>query len=114
MLTTQDRYSLQVFDRKSVKTPAFDVAIRIYCDTTNGRVKTDASQIVYWAERKQSEFSAKGDRAEVFGLLRDGHVIGFALGFYVFEQRLYVVDYMAITPLARSMTAFECFCDLLE
>ena len=114
MLTTQDRYSLQVFDRKSVKTAAFDKAIRIYCDTTDGRVKTDASQIVYWTERKQADFSTKGDRVEVFGLLRDGDVIGFALSFHVPEQKLFVVDHMAITPAARSMTAFECFCDLIE
>jgi hypothetical protein len=114
MLTTQDRYSLQVFDRKSVKTAAFDKAIRIYCDTTDGRVKTDASQIVYWTERKHADFSPKGDRVDVFGLLRDGEVVGFALSFYIPEQKLFVVDHMAITPTARSMTAFECFCDLIE
>ncbi len=114
MLTTQDRYSLQVFDRKSVKTAAFDKAIRIYCDTTDGRVKTDASQIVYWTERKQVDFSSRGDRVEVFGLLRDGEVIGFALSFHIPAQGLFVVDHMAITPPARSMTAFECFCDLIE
>jgi hypothetical protein len=114
MLTTQDRYSLQVFDRRSARTAAFDKAIRIYCDTTDGRVKTDASQIVYWDERKESDFSSKGDRVEVFGLLRDRTIIGFALGFHLPEQNLYVVDHMAITPDARSMTAFERFCDLIQ
>src|ERR1700730_653075 len=114
MLTTQDRYSLQVFDRRTARAAAFDKAIRIYCDTTDGRVKTDASQIVYWAERKESDFSSKGDHVEVFGLLRDGAVIGFALGFHISEQNLYVVDHMAIAPEARSMTAFERFCDLIQ
>jgi hypothetical protein len=114
MLTTRDRYSLQVFDPRSANSAAFNKAIRIYCDTTDGRVKTDASQIVYWAEREGTDFSTKGDRAEVFGLLRDRTTIGFALGFYVPDENLYVVDHMAITPDARSMTAFERFCDLIQ
>ncbi len=114
MLTTQDRYGLQVFDRKGARTDAFDNAIKIYRDTTAGQVKTDASQIVYWAERKASDFSSKGDRVEIFGLLRDGTMVGFALGFHLPDQNLYVVDHMAITPEARSMTAFERFCDLIQ
>jgi hypothetical protein len=114
MLTTQDRYGLQVFDRRSARTVEFDKAIRIYCDTTGGQAKTDATQIVYWAERKASEFSSKGDRSEVFSLLRDGTLIGFALGFYVTDENLYAVDHMAIIPEARSMTAFDRFCDLIQ
>lgn len=114
MLTTRDRYSLECFNAGTVKTAAFDKAIRIYCDATGGRIKTDASQIVYWAERKRSDFSSKGDYVEVLGLFRDGQVVGFALTFYIPEQKLYVVDHIAITPSARSMTAFERFCDLIE
>jgi hypothetical protein len=114
MLTTRDQYSLECFDRKSVNSVAFDKALAIYRDTTGGRVKTDASQIVYWAERKSTDFSPKGDYVEVFGLLRDRQVIGFALAFYIPEQKLYVVDHVAITPSARSMTAFDRFCDLIE
>ena len=114
MLTTQDQYSLECFDRRNVKSNAFDRALAIYRDTTGGRVKTDASQIVYWAERKSTDFSSAGDYVEVFGLLRDRRVIGFALAFYIPEQKIYVVDHIAITPAARSMTAFDRFCDLIE
>jgi hypothetical protein len=114
MLTTRDRYSLQVFDPKTANSAAFNKAIKIYCDTTDGRAKTDASQIVYWTERKPSDFSLNGDRAEVFGLLRDRTIIGFGLGFYIPDENLYVVDHMAIAPDARSMTAFESFCDLIQ
>jgi hypothetical protein len=60
----------------TVKTAAFDKAIRIYCDATGARIKTDASHIVYWAERKRSDFSSKGDYVEVLGLFRDGQVVG--------------------------------------
>jgi hypothetical protein len=90
MLTARDEFSLQRFDRRSVKTPAFDRAIRIYCDTTGGGAKTDASQIVYWAERKDTEFSRAGDQVHVLGLLRDQEVVGFALIFYISERRLVV------------------------
>jgi hypothetical protein len=114
MLTARDEFSLQRFDRRSVRTPAFDRAIRIYCDTTGGGVKTDASQIVYWAERKDIEFSRTGDQVHVLGLLRDQEVVGFALIFYIPERRLVVADHIAITPSARSMTAFDRFCDLIE
>jgi hypothetical protein len=114
MLTTRDQYSLECFDRKGVRSVAFDKALAIYRETTGGRVKTDASQIVYWAERTSTDFSSKGDYVEVFGLLRDRQVIGFALAFYIPEQAIYVVDHVAITPAARSMTAFDRFCDLIE
>jgi len=114
MLTARDEYSLQRFDRRSAKTSAFDRAIRIYCDTTGGGVKTDASQIVYWAERKDTEFSRAGDQVHVLGLLRDQLIVGFALIFYIAERRLVVADHIAITPSARSMTAFDRFCDLIE
>jgi hypothetical protein len=114
MLTARDEYSLQRFNRRSVKTSAFDQAIRIYCDTTGGGVKTDASQIVYWAERKDTEFSRAGDQVHVLGLLRDQEIVGFALIFYIAERRLVVADHIAITPSARSMTAFDRFCDLIE
>jgi len=114
MLTARDEYSLQRFDRRSVKTAAFDRAIRIYCDTTGGGVKTDASQIVYWAERADKEFSRTGDEVHVLGLLRDQKIVGFALIFYIPERRLVVADHIAITPSARSMTTFDRFCDLIE
>jgi hypothetical protein len=113
MLTAREEYSLRSFDGRSTKTAAFDKAIRIYCDTTGGGVKTDASQIVYWAERDK-EFSRGGDRVYVLGLLRDREIVGFALAFYIFEQRLFVVDHIAITPSVRSMTAFEKFCELIR
>ena len=114
MLTTRDEYSLQRFSRRSVKTPAFDRAIRIYCDTTGGGVKTNTTQIVYWAERKDAEFSRMGDQVHVLGLLRNQEIVGFALIFYIAERRLVVADHIAITPSARSMTAFDRFCDLIE
>jgi hypothetical protein len=113
MLTAREEYSLRRFDARSVKTTAFDKAIRIYSDTTGGRVKTDASQIVYWAERKDTEFSKDGDQVHVLGLMRDREIVGFALAFYVAEQRLFVVDHIAVTPAVRSMTAFEKFCELI-
>lgn len=114
MLTARDDYSLQRFDRRGVKTASFDKAIRIYCDTTGGGVKTDASQIVYWAERKDAEFSRAGDQVHVLGLLHNQEIVGLALVFYVGERRLVVADHIAITPTSRSMTAFDRFCDLIE
>jgi hypothetical protein len=113
MLTARDEFSLRRFDRRSVKSAAFDRAIEIYCDTTGGGVKTDATQIVYWAERRDEEFSDKGDQVHILGLLREREVIGFALAFYLATQKLFVVDHIAITPTARSLTAFERFCDLI-
>lgn len=114
MLTARDEYSLRRFDRRSAKTAAFDDAIRIYCETTGGGVKTDASQIVYWTERQDSDFSRTGDQVHVLGLLRGREIIGFALIFYIPERRLIVADHIAITPSARSMTTFDRFCDLIE
>ncbi len=114
MLTARDEYSLRRFYGRGAKTSAFDRAIKIYCDTTGGAVKTDASQIVYWAERKDADFSHSGDQVHVLGLLRGQEIVGLALLFYLPEKRLFVADHIAITPPARSMTAFDRFCDLIE
>jgi hypothetical protein len=113
MLTARDEYSLRSFGPRSVKTSSFDKAIGIYRDTTGGGVKTDASQIVYWAERTNEDFSKDGDQVHILGLLREREIVGFALTFYIPGQKLFVVDHIAITPSARSMTAFERFCDLI-
>jgi hypothetical protein len=113
MLTARDQYSIRSFDRRSVNTTAFDKAINIYRDTVGGRAKTDASQIVYWTERSSAEFSKNGSQVHVLGLIRERAIIGFALCFYASDQKLFLIDHLAITPTARSMTAFECFCDLI-
>jgi len=113
MLTARDQYSIRSFDRRSVKTVAFDTAINIYRETVGGRAKTDASQIVYWAERSTAEFSKNGSQVHVLGFMREKTVIGFALCFYMPDQRVFLVDHLAIAPAARSMTAFERFCDLV-
>jgi hypothetical protein len=113
MLTARDQYSIRSFDRRSVNTAAFDTAINIYRDAVGGRAKTDASQIVYWTERSSAEFSKDGSQVHVLGFMRDRAVIGFALCFYAPDQKIFLVDHLAITSTARSMTAFDRFCDLI-
>jgi hypothetical protein len=113
MLTARDQYSIRSFNRRSVNSAAFDKAINIYRDTVGGRAKTDASQIVYWTERNSAEFSRNGSQVHVLGFMREREIIGFALCFYAPDQKLFLVDHLAIISTARSMTAFERFCDLV-
>jgi hypothetical protein len=114
MLTARDQYSIRSFGPRTVNTAAFDTAINIYRETVGGRAKTDASQIVYWTERSASEFSRNGSQVHVLGFLRERTVIGFALCFYCPAEKLFLVDHLAIAATARSMTAFERFCDLIS
>jgi len=104
-------FGIRLFDTSATKNPDFFTALRIYSENMGPTSKTDVNQIVYWIERLEL---FKPDYILSYGLYRNGIIIGFALAFYIAEEKLLIIDHLVIDPNYRSNGSFFQFADLIK
>lgn len=87
-------------------------AFKVYINSTNPAIRTDTNTIKYWIENYNSKYS---DEFHALAFYMNGVVIGYTQITYFNEEKLTVIDYIAIDANYRSKhNVFFSFCDLIK
>lgn len=109
MSSSQSSYRLKRF--LNSRDPDFTSALLVYVRNTPANIRTDTNEIVYWLDNFSAKFK---DNFYVFGFYRNHQLVGYAQAAYFWEERVIVLDYIAIDQAYRGNNVFYEFVDHLR
>src|SRR5205085_10300358 len=109
MSSSQSSYRFKRFLNSS--DPDFAAALLVYIRNTPANIRTDTNEIVYWLDNFSAKFK---DNFYVFGFYRNHQLVGYAQAVYFWEERLIVLDYIAIDEGYRGNNVFYEFVDQMR
>jgi len=81
----------------------FAAALDVYLDTIPPRIRTDTNEIAFWTDEYCRRFE---DQLYIFAFYAADRVIGYAELAYFRDERVLVIDYLAISPSHRRNNVF--------
>ncbi len=87
-------------------------ALKVYIKSTNPAIRTDTNTIKYWIDNYNTKFS---DEFHPLAFYMNGVIVGYTQLTYFNEEKLTVIDYIAIEESYRGKhNVFFSFCDLIK